>query len=127
MIVMSYHDIYLTDISNGWTLIDGKNFLGQIHHALKVGGRFLIVDHEAKPGTGKSMAQNLHRIESSFAIADIESHGFKLTGESDVLRNPDDDLSVMVFDPAIRGKTDRFILVFEKVAAPEAPSLSVTQ
>ena len=40
---------------------------------------------------------------------------FKLVAESEALRNPDDDYAVMVFDPAVRGKTDRFVLVFEKL------------
>ena len=31
-----------------------------------------------------------------------------------MLRNMDDDYSKVVFDPAVRGKTDRFILKFEK-------------
>jgi predicted methyltransferase len=35
-------------------------------------------------------------------------------GFSEALRNPDDTHAVFVFDEAIRGKTDRFVLVFEK-------------
>jgi len=33
---------------------------------------------------------------------------------SDLLRNPADDLSAGVFDPAIRGQTDRFLLKLRK-------------
>jgi predicted methyltransferase len=83
---------------------------------LKPGGRFLIVDHYAAPGSGSASAQDLHRIDVEFAEADIISHGFRLAGSSDALRNPDDDYAVIVFDKAVRGKTDRFILVFEKLA-----------
>ncbi len=49
-----------------------------------------------------------------FAKKDISSHGFTLVGSSDALRNPTDDHSIMVFNPEVRGKTDRFILVFAK-------------
>jgi predicted methyltransferase len=114
LIVMSYHDIYHVDEKNGWRAIDPGNFLGQIYTALKPGGRFLIIDHAASPGSGKRDAQELHRIDPEFATADILSHGFILAGSSDALRNPDDDYSLMVFDPAVRGRTDRFILVFTK-------------
>ena len=114
LIVMSYHDTYHVDEKNGWSAIDAGDFLGQIYRALKPGGRFLVVDHHAAPGSGKSAAQDLHRIELAFAKQDIGSHGFRLVAESDVLRNPEDDYSIMVFDPEVRGKTDRFILVFEK-------------
>ena len=112
MIVMSYHDLYHT--AKDWPAIDVSNFLGQIVRALKPGGRFLVVDHAAATGTGKSSAQELHRIEESFARTDIESYGLTFKASSNVLRNPSDDHSLMVFDPAIQGKTDRFVLVFEK-------------
>ena len=112
MIIMSYHDLYHT--AEGWPAINVSQFMGQIVRALKPGGRFLVVDHAAATGTGSSSAQELHRIEESFARADIESYGLTFKASSDVLRNPDDDHSVVVFDPAIRAKTDRFVLVFEK-------------
>jgi predicted methyltransferase len=35
-------------------------------------------------------------------------------GESKVFANPADDHSKMVFDPAIRGKTDQFLYKFRK-------------
>jgi predicted methyltransferase len=74
----------------------------------------VIVDHAAKPGTGNNAAQDLHRIDEEFARQDIESAGFKFVGETDVLRNPDDDKSISVFDDRVRWKTDRFVFRFEK-------------
>jgi predicted methyltransferase len=49
--------------------------------------------------------------------ADFKRAGFVLDGESDLLRNPGDDHSLLVFDKAIRGKTDRFVFRFRKPAA----------
>ncbi len=112
MIIMSYHDLYHED--KGWPRMDVPAFMGQIVKALKPGGRFLLVDHAAKPGSTIDTAQDVHRIDEAFVIKDVESYGLELTGSSDVLRNQDDDHSLHVFDPAIRGKTDRFIVVFEK-------------
>jgi predicted methyltransferase len=40
--------------------------------------------------------------------------GFVLDGQSDILRNPDDDYEKTVFDPELRGKTDRFVMRFRK-------------
>lgn len=37
-----------------------------------------------------------------------------LAGESRVLRNLQDDRKLMVFNPAIRGNTDQFMLKFRK-------------
>jgi predicted methyltransferase len=113
MIVMSYHDLYHYD-PRGWPRIDAAAFLEQIRRAVKPGGAFLIVDHAAKPGTGNASAQELHRIDEQFAIADIEKHGFVLEKRWDGLRNPADDYSAVVFDPKVRGRTDRFVHLYRR-------------
>ncbi|MFW2403815.1 MAG: class I SAM-dependent methyltransferase [Gammaproteobacteria bacterium] len=114
LIVMAYHDLYYFNPGVGFGEVDVPLFFAQIHAALKAGGKLLIVDHAAKAGSGKEAAQHLHRIDEEFAIQDIESHGFKLVETSDALRNPEDDRQKMVFDAEFRGRTDRFILLFEK-------------
>ena len=48
--------------------------------------------------------------------ADFERAGFVFDGESDLLRNPEDDHSKNVFDPSIRGRTDRFVYRFRRPA-----------
>jgi predicted methyltransferase len=48
--------------------------------------------------------------------ADFARARFRFDGESDVLRNPADDHSKSVFDPGIRGKTDRRVYRFRKPA-----------
>ena len=114
-IIMSYHDLYYSE--EGWPAIDRADFMAQIVAALKPGGRFLIVDHQAAEGAGTSATQSLHRIEASVARRDIEATGLVYVGGTDVLRDADDDHSLNVFDKAIRGKTDRFVQVFEKPGA----------
>lgn len=114
MIIMSYHDLFYDDSKSGWPQIDLNNFMGQIHKSLKSGGRFLIVDHDSIAGHGVDDAKSLHRIEKSYAIKSLEKLGFKFVKESDVLANASDDMTKSVFDPAIRGKTNRFVLLFEK-------------
>ena len=115
LIVLVYHDVYYVSESNPkHPEIDRDRFFAQIHRALKPGGVLAIVDHSAKPGTGKSAAQELHRIDESFAKTDIESAGFVFDRESKVLRNPDDDRTMLVFDERIRRKTDRFVYRFLK-------------
>ena len=115
MIIMSYHDLFYDDMANGWPQIDHQDFIQQIHSGLKQGGRFLIVDHQANTGRQALDSKELHRIDKEFAIEQIIAMGFKLVAESAVLANPNDDKSKSVFDAGIRGKTDRFILVFEKL------------
>ena len=114
LIIMSYHDLFYADPESGWNAIDSDDFLAQIYRSLKLGGHFLIVDHQTGSGRGSADAQGLHRIEQGFAVQDIEAAGFRLSAASSALRNTTDDHTLIVFDEKIRGKTDRYILVFEK-------------
>lgn len=111
LIVMSYHDLYFEQ-KDAFPHIDAAQFLEQLHAALKPGAPLLIVDHAAVAGTGSSAAQTLHRIDEAFATRDLEAHGFRLAGHFDGLRNPADDRTKLVFDPAIRGHTDRFVHLY---------------
>lgn len=114
VIVMSYHDLYWVDDKQGWPKIDAGQFLDQVVRALKPGGVLVVVDHSAKEGTGSADAQTLHRIEEKYAIADFRKHGLHWEAAIPVLRNEADDRSKNVFDPAIRGKTDRFVHLYRK-------------
>jgi predicted methyltransferase len=114
LLIKVYHDLYWVDTEGQWPKIDPKGVLDQLHKALKPGGALLLVDHSARPKRGPDDASSLHRIEEAFAIKDIESHGFKLAGSSDVLRRPDDARDQITYKGPMVGKTDRFVLVFRK-------------
>jgi predicted methyltransferase len=85
-----------------------------VYDALKPGGIYLVLDHAAQPGSGLRDTDTLHRIDEAAVKKEVEAAGFKLVGESKVLRNPADDHQKRVYDPAIRGRTDQFILKFQK-------------
>lgn len=117
LLVMGYHDLFYK--AEDWS-VDPTVFFADVNAMLKPSGVLAIVDHAALPGTGSSVAEQLHRIDEAFAQQDIESRGFRLTGSTDLLRNPADDHTKSVFDPSIRGHTDRFVMRFVKTA-PETP------
>ena len=85
-----------------------------VFEALKPGGIYFVLDHAAEAGSGARDTNTLHRIDEETVKQEVTSAGFKLVGESDVLRNPVDPHTAKVFDPAIRGHTDQFILKFSK-------------
>ena len=58
--------------------------------------------------------QELHRIDPGFVRQQIERAGFQLTDSSDILSNPADDRSTLVFAKDVRGKTDRFVYAFTR-------------
>jgi predicted methyltransferase len=90
------------------------NALAEIYAALKPGGVLGLVDHAGAPDGDNA---KLHRIDPQIARDMAADAGFILEAESDLLGHPEDDLTLMVFDPTIRGKTDRFVLRLRK---PEA-------
>ncbi len=85
-----------------------------IFAALKPGGIFMVVDHSAPAGSGLSDTDTLHRIDEAVVKKEVEAAGFRLVAESNILRNKADDRTAKVFDLAIRGKTDQFVLKFRK-------------
>ena len=113
-LVLAYHDVYHEDLENGWNRIDVDKILAEFYKALKPGGIVGVVDHSAAPGTLVSQVDALHRIDKQRVIDDFTGAGFVLDDESDVLHNASDDLEKIVFDPSVRGKTDRFALRFRK-------------
>jgi predicted methyltransferase len=114
LLVMSYHDLYFADPAQGWPAIDAGRFIDQIYTALKPGGSLLIIDHAAKPGSGSTVVQSLHRIDEAFAKRQFTAHGLLFEADWEGLRNPADDHSKRVFDPSIRGHTDRFVHRYRK-------------
>ena len=81
---------------------------------LKPGGTFLVLDHAAAVGTPSSSGGDTHRIDPAIIRSVAEAAGLEYVSSSDALSNPDDDHTLLVFDPEIRRKTDRFIMKFTK-------------
>jgi predicted methyltransferase len=106
----NYHDLY--DKFMGPADVPGFN--KQVYAALKPGGAYVIIDHAAAPGAPLIVTETLHRIDIAQVKKDVLAAGFKLDGESSALAAPADDHTKMVFVPAIRGKTDQFMLRFRK-------------
>ena len=106
----NYHDLYDKFMGP----VDVPAFNKAVYAALKPGGVYVILDHADAAGSGLTGTETRHRIEKARVLADLAAAGFKLDGESDVLANPADDHSKMVFHPSIRGKTDQFLLRFKK-------------
>ena len=109
----NYHDLHLGSARpEQITAINGQLFA-----ALKPGGVLLVIDHYAADGSGDRDSNKLHRIDIAMVKAELTAVGFVLEAESDILRNPADPRTANVFDPALRGKTDQFVLKFRKPAS----------
>jgi predicted methyltransferase len=108
----NYHDLHDSFFGPADLSVVNK----AVYAALKPGGVYVVVDHAAPNGSGLADTETLHRIDEAVVKKEVEAAGFKLVGESAVLRNPSDDRTAKVFDSAIRGKTDQFVLKFRKPA-----------
>ncbi len=105
LINMNYHDLVGRGVS-----VDKMNAL--IFKYLKPGAEYGIIDNSARLGTGDKEVSTLHRIGENFVIRQVEKAGFKLVAVSNVLRNPKDDRTWLIFKH--RGQQDRFMLKFIK-------------
>ncbi len=106
----NYHDLYDKFMGPA----DVAAFNKSVFAALKPGGVYVVLDHADAPGAGLTHTETLHRIDEARVKADVLAAGFVLDAESQILANPADDHTKMVFDPVIRGKTDQFLLRFKK-------------
>jgi predicted methyltransferase len=107
-----YHDLHTALIQKkGATAAD---FNRAVYERLKPGGSYVIVDHAAAAGAGAGDAQSLHRIDPASVREEVEAAGFVLEAESTMLANKDDPHSSKVFDPSIKGETDRYAYRFVK-------------
>ena len=105
-----YHDLHTALLqTRGAT---PAAFNRAVYERLKPGGFYVILDHVAAIGTGATRAESLHRIDPAAVREEVETAGFVLDAESTVLANRDDPHSAKVFDPSIKGVTDRFAYRF---------------
>ena len=115
MLNLNYHDVYWESTKYGIPRMEPQAFLKAVYAAMKPGAVIGVIDHVASPnGDTRATVDKLHRIDPDVIEADFTRAGFQLVGTRNMLRNPEDDHSLLVFDPKIRGKTDRALFKFRK-------------
>lgn len=115
LINLSYHDLYWQSEQCKIPRTDPDAWVRALYAAMRPGGVVGVIDHAGNPGTEtRALVDTLHRIDPAVVRADFERAGFRLASTSDMLANPADDHTKLVFDPAVRGKTDRFMMTFVK-------------
>ncbi|GLR46504.1 class I SAM-dependent methyltransferase [Sphingomonas astaxanthinifaciens] len=114
LINLSYHDLYWESAKYGIPRTDPAGFARGLYAAMRPGAVVGVIDHVGPAGDTRAIVDKLHRIDPAVVRADFERAGFRLEAESPLLANPADDHSKLVFDPAIRGQTDRFFYKFRK-------------
>jgi predicted methyltransferase len=112
---LTYHDLYWESEKFKFPRTDPALIVARLFKAMKKGGTVIVIDHVGAAGMDpRVQAEKTHRIDPAQVRADFEKAGFKFAGESAVLRTSGDNPETLVFDPAVRGKTDRFYYRFTK-------------
>ncbi len=106
----NYHDLH--DKFMGPANVPGFN--AAVFKALKPGGVYIVIDHSAPDGSGLADTDTTHRIDAAAVKQEVTAAGFVFEGASEVLRNPADPRTTLVFDKSIRGHTDQFVFKFRK-------------
>lgn len=115
MLNLNYHDTYWQNAKYGIPRMEPSAFLKVVYAAMKPGAVIGVIDHVANPNSDtRATVEKLHRIDPNVIKADFKRAGFQLVGTSNILRNPADDHTLLVFDAKIRGNTDRVIFKFRK-------------
>lgn len=107
-----YHDLH-TELAQAKGATAAA-FNRAVFARLKSGGSYVIVDHAAAADAGTTAAQSLHRIAPASVRQEVEAAGFVLDGETGILAKDTDPHAAKVFDPSIKGETDRFAFRFKK-------------
>jgi predicted methyltransferase len=111
----NYHDTYWQSDKYKIPKMDPNAFLKAVYASMKPGAVIGVIDHVASPNSDtRSTVEKFHRIDPNVVKADFKRAGFVFVKSSNLLRNPADDHSLLVFDPKVRGKTDRFVFLFKK-------------
>ncbi len=111
----NYHDTYWQNAKYKIPQMDPNAFVKAVYQSMKPGAVIGVIDHIANPNNDtRATVEKMHRIDPEVVKADFKRAGFVFVKSSDVLRNPADDHSLLVFDPKVRGKTDRFVFLFKK-------------
>ena len=113
LMVQFYHDLKRNNASES---VDTADMNRKIFAALKPGGIYLVVDHNAEAGSGWRDASTLHRIDPAAIKSEVTAAGFELVQDSALLANPADDRKQNMRAEGLRGKTDQAVLVFRKPA-----------
>ena len=109
------HAIHMQLGKFGIPKMDPNAFLKAVYASMKPGGVIGVIDHVANPNNDtRATVEKYHRIDPNVVKADFKRAGFLLVRSGNMLRNPEDDHTLLVFDPKVRGKTDRFVLEFRK-------------
>jgi len=113
--ILGPHEVYFTPRNaQAGVLGDPQKTYAEIVRVLKPGGLFIAMDHAADAGAPNSIAQTTHRIDPAVVLASAKAAGLKYLDKSDVLANPSDDRTKMVFDASVRRHTDQFLFRFQK-------------
>jgi predicted methyltransferase len=111
----NYHDTYWQNAKYKIPHMDPAAFLKAVYDSMKPGAEIGVIDHIANPNNDtRATVEKFHRIDPNVVKADFKRAGFVFVRSSDVLRNPADDHTLLVFDPKVRGHTDRFVFEFRK-------------
>ncbi|WP_303808531.1 methyltransferase domain-containing protein [Sandarakinorhabdus limnophila] len=112
---LTYHDLYWQSEKFKYPRTNVDAYNARLFQALKPGGVVLIIDHYGVRGMdSRAQADKTHRIDADVVKANMVRAGFRFAGSVPILEVTGDDPAKLVFDPSLRGKTNRFYYRFVK-------------
>ena len=107
-ITQNYHDLHIAKYGQ----VSLADFNRRVFQALKPSGVYMVIDHQANPGTDDAQIAVLHRIEKAQVIREVTAAGFRLVGEGAFLHRAGNDHTLPIFDAKVQGRTDQYAFKF---------------
>lgn len=108
------HELWYLPENTSESLGDADKTFIEIARVLKPGGVLVVQDHRAPKGSPRTTGGDTHRIDEDHIDMLAASAGLTKTATSSLFENPEDDLTLNVFDPAVRSKTNQFLVSYTK-------------
>jgi len=112
--ILGPHELWLANKEGELDLGTPEDVYAEIVRVLKPGGKLVLLDHKAAPGSPVTTGGDTHRIDPAHVQKFAEDAGLVLEKTSDILASKTDDYAKNVFNPEVRRKTDRFLHMYVK-------------
>lgn len=113
LLFLMYHHMHYNEESGEQFPATSAATLAEIKRVLKPDGVLGVIEHLGMEGATRAETNAWHRVTNATAIADMESNGFELIKQSDILSRFEDPMNCFWSSCVERGKSNRLVHAYK--------------